>query len=177
MPPRRQFRGRGGRTIDFKQWAAAPGSILSSAAEGTFVVGSLAFLVPATILRWRGYVSAMFDETAQPGDQAAIAWGIGVFSTDAVAVGATALPDPGSEPEFPWVWYGEMFLQSREATGAGNPTSSAWGPLAQRIEIDSKGMRKVKPGESVAIVWEVDNAVGAPVIEFDTGNLRVLVGT
>ncbi len=171
MPPRRTF-VRSGKKIDYKQWAAAPGGGAQHSASATFIIGNLAFNEPATILRWRGMVSAMFDESQQVGDRASIGFGIGVFSTDAVTLGATALPDPLGEPEYPWVWWSEIDLECFVAAG-----QEAWGVGRQLLEIDSKAMRKVKPGQSVLIVGQIGNLTGAPVTIIKFGQLRVLIGT
>ena len=170
----RNTRGFRGRKIDFKQWTAAPGLLGSITTDTTTIGGSLAFSVPATILRWRGYISAFMGESgATAADRMAITCGIGIFSTDAVTLGATALPDPADEPEFPWVWWKEFVLHTEVAAGP----SGGWGIQAQRYEIDSKAMRKVKPGESALIVIQSTNAAGAPTVKLDIGQLRVLVGT
>ncbi len=63
VPRVRAFRGTG-KKIDFKSWDAAPGLITSVTTSTTTISGSLAFSIPATVLRWRGYWSAAFDETA-----------------------------------------------------------------------------------------------------------------
>ena len=168
----RTFRGTG-RKIDFKQWSAAPGLILESAAAGQFLSGNLSFNVPATILRWRGYVSAVLDETMQAGDRVVLTYGIAVLSADAIALGDTAVPDPATEPEYPWVWWKEFTLEAYVAAGH----IGGWGPNAQRYDIDSKAMRKVKPGEGIVIVGDRTNLAGAPVVNHDIGQLRVLIGT
>ena len=165
---------RPGRKIDHKSWAAAPGLILESAVDGTNISGGLSFTIPATLLRFRGYVSAMFDETAQAGDLMVLTYGVCIISTDAFNVGATAVPDPADEPEFPWIWWGEMRLNS---FGVLTDTRTGWGPAAQRIEVDSKAMRKIKPGETVTTVIQRSNTAGAPVTLVDIGQLRMLIGT
>ena len=173
----RVFARTPGKKIDFKQWASAPGLILSSSGAGIQLSGSLAFSAPATVLRWRGYVSAMFDESAMVGDEVVLTYGIAVLSTDAVTLGATAVPDPATDTDYPWVWWGEAMLRSRLATGAGEPSADAWGASAFRMEIDSKAMRKVKPAESLVIIMDRTNPVGGPTVEHDIGQLRVLLGT
>ena len=159
-----------GRKIDFKQWSAAPGLIFSSAAAGILIGGSLAFTFPATILRWRGVVTAMFDETAVAGDQVKLTYGIGVFNTASVT--AISLPLPAADTDYPWVWWNQMFLQQK-----GTGDEHAWGANNQKLEIDSKAMRKIKPEESLLLIVDRTNLVGAPVVEHFLGQLRVLIGT
>ena len=159
------------RKIDYKQWDAAPGLITEISTAISFESGSLAFTIPATILRWRGYVSAMFDETVQAGDQAVLTFGVAIVSTDAVG---SETPDPASEPSYPWIWWKEFRLDAFVASGA--PMGS-WGPAAQRYELDSKAMRKIKPRESLLIIGQSTNVTGAPAILLEVGQLRVLIGT
>ena len=159
------------RKIDFKQWNAAPGLTAEVRTTTLTVGGLLSFSSPATILRWRSYWSGILDETRQIGDEMLLIYAIGVFSTDAVVAGA--LPDPIQEPEYPWVFWDEMVLNSFSISDARAP----WGPGAQRREVDSKALRKVKPGESLVYVVQSADVSGAPVTLIDVGQLRVLIGT
>ncbi len=165
---------RRGRVIDNKEWTAIPGLSASVSTDTTTLGGNLSFNVPATILRMRskgGFFA--FDSTQQVGDAIALTWGIGLFSQDAIALGATALPDPGSEPEFPWLMWGGCSLQSFLAAGV-----NAWGVSACEIRPwDSKAMRKVKPGQGLAVVIQTEGAAGAPVTVIQYPRGRVLIGT
>ncbi len=164
---------RPGRVIDFKQWTAAPGLISTISTATTFSSGALSFTSPATILRVRGYVQAMFDATKAAGDRLILTWGLGIVSTDAFTAGAGSLPDPASEPEYPWMWWGEMRLESQLA----GPDGDAWGTANQRLEVDTKGMRRVKPGQTMVMVGQSTNVAGAPATLIDVGQMRTLIGT
>ncbi len=168
--PRRY--ARPGRTIDYKAWAFIPAFTTNVSADGTVSGASLAFTAPATILRIRGFVQANFDSNVQLGDNIRITWGIGVISSDAFTAGAASMPDPGGEAEYPWLWWGSMRLRS-EVTSQVEP----WGISAQRLEVDTKAMRKMKPGQSLVMIAEVANAAGAPATDLDFGQTRVLIGT
>ena len=172
---RRFVNTRPGKTIDYKQWTSVPGLIDSQSADTTFIGGGLSFAVPATILRVRGYVAAMFDETRQINDQMVVNFALGLVSTDAFVVGATAVPDPVAEPEYPWLWWMEMRLDAFVV--AANQASTPWGPAGQRYEVDTKAMRRVKPGETLVMVGSLSNATGAPATLLDIGQQRVLIGT
>ena len=161
------------KTIDYKQWASAPGLITEISTNVSQPSGSLGFSVPGTILRWRSYWSCMFDQTMQIGDLMVLTYGIALVSTDAVTAGA--LPDPAGEPEYPWVYWEEMRLDAFVA--GGSLTNNSWGPSAQRYEVDSKAMRKFKPGQSIVAIVQSTDASGAPVTLLDIGQLRVLIGT
>ena len=160
------------KVIDRKEWSNTLVSAFSTAVAQTNVGGTLLFLGPATILRCRGFVQASFDATVQVGDRMNIAFGLGVFSSDAVTAGAGSLPDPFAEPEFPWMWWGTMRLSAEVAAG-----SQSWGTASQRLEVDTKAMRKIKPGQSLAWVSETSGPVGAPTTDVTFGITRVLIGT
>ncbi len=119
-------------------------------------------------------IQAVMDSTVEVGDTMTTNLGLGIFSTDAVLAGAASLPDPGAEFDYPWLWYGGMTLRSSLASGV---PGSTWGPGSQSLEIDTKAMRKVKPGQSLVMVMEHTAVNGAPVVDFDMPVLRVLIGT
>ena len=164
---------RPGRTIDYKSWAAIPGLVDEILASETGSAGGLAFTEPATILRCRGYVKAMFDESMQVGDIIILAFALAIVSTDAFGVASGGgLPDPIAEPEYSWLWWGEIRLDAFTAAG-----ENAWGTSAQLLEVDTKAMRKIKPRETLTMVFEVGTIAGAPVTYIDIGQTRVLIGT
>jgi len=163
---------RSAKTIDFKQWVAIPSLRQEFSSDNTFLGGSLAFNTPATILRMRGYVSAYFDETMQAGDLMKVGFGLGIVSSDAFAAGTGSVPDPSSEPEYPWLWWGTIQLEAFIAAG-----QQVWGTSAMRLEVDSKAMRKIKPGESLTWVAQGSGGAGSPVTVIDLGQTRVLIGT
>ena len=169
--PRRTPPSRG-RKIDFKQWTSIPGIDLLASTNVTLLGGSLAFLIPATILRCRTNVYAAFDGTQQGSDRLDVTYGLGIVSTDAFAAGAGSVPDPASEPEFPWLWWYSQALRSELASA-----ENVWGVSAQFVEMDTKAMRKVKPGESLIWVVETSAAAGAPATDILIQQTRVLIGT
>ncbi len=140
---------RRGRTIDYKEWREVPSATQDISADGTFGNGILNFTAPGTILRCRAFVQAHFDSTVQTGDQIKLTFGLGIVSADAAALGPTAMPDPLGDIEYPWLWWGAMFLASEQAA----PSNGGWGPQAQRIEVDTKAMRRFKPEE--ALTWVI----------------------
>ncbi len=163
-------RSHGGKVIDFKAWLAMLAVDSQVSTAGTAAGGFIDFTSPATILRCRGYVQGYLDPTKQVGDTMALGFAIGIVSTD--ARGAGVLPDPFEEPEYPWLWHGTMFLRAEIAAGA-----EAWGLSAQRLEVDTKAMRRIKPGQSLVYAIERASVAGAPVTEITTGFTRVLIGT
>ncbi len=164
---------RVGRKIDFKQWESIPRVLNESASDTIVSGGSIGFLIPATILRCRGRVWAQFDATMQVGDRMDLTFALGIISTDAFTLGATAFPDPAGEPEYPWLWWDQITLNSELTAGH----TGGFGPEAQMLEIDTKAMRKVKPGESLFFCWQQSGASGAPVTIVNQSLIRVLIGT
>ena len=163
---------RPGKKIDFKQWVGVPTGSQNVTADGTFVgPGILNFLEPGTILRVRGRIQVGFNQAGLAAtDLAVLTFGLGVFSTDAVTLGVTALPDPAAEPEYPWMWYGSVAMFS--------PSADTADPRIQQVlVVDTKAMRKVKPGESLAMVGQYVNSAGNPSIKVISETLRVLFGT
>ncbi len=164
--------GRPGKTIDYKQWFAIPFLRQESGTDGTLSGGAIGFLVPATILRMRGYVQVSLDATKQVDDRVLVTFGLAIMSTDAFLLGPTSFPDPADEPEFPWLWWAQMQLEAYVTAG-----EEAWGMTAQRLEVDSKAMRKVKPGQSLVWVAQKSDTAGAVVSNLVFGETRVLIGT
>ena len=162
---------RPAKKIDFKSWTSILELNLETGVAGTFSGASLAFTGPATILRARGFVSARMDETQQAGDIMRVIFALGVISTDAFVLGPTAFPDPGGNPEYPWLWWGSMHLESHAAAAA-----QAYGISNQYMEVDTKAMRKMKPGESLVWIVQTAGPAGAPVTQITFGQTRVLIG-
>ncbi len=164
---------RGSGTRQKKEWNGLGTSSVNMTANGTFIAGTLAFAIPGTVLRIIGEYTISPTGSIVDGDRAIVSVGIGQFSTDAVALGATAMPDPEDEPEFPWLYYKSHSLVYRGASTVGNELSA--GSLRQSIDIRS--MRKFKPRESFSVVLEYDDLAGTPAVTFQMGVMRVLFGT
>jgi len=127
----------------------------ASAYLGTFSILS----TPATLMRVRGQVYVQLDPAAVD-ERATILCGIGVFTEDAVAAGvAPEFTTNGGDEEFGgWLWTGALFVSS----GAGTllDTTASGFTFAAHLEIDSKAMRRLKPQDRVAFVFQAP-AVGA----------------
>ena len=162
----------GGKVIDFKTWTGIDLANSNITANGKVVGNGVSFTSQSTLLRTRGFVSASFDATQQVGDQMAITFGLAVVSADASAAGAASVPGPSGDIEYPWLWWGAMFLQSTLASGV-----NAWGTSAQRLEVDSKAMRRVTSLQTLLWVAEATISSGAPVTSLTFGETRVLIGT
>ena len=170
MAFRRAVVARPGKKIDFKSWTDLLGISLSTAAASTILGTSLAFGSPATILRMRGQILLNFDAAADNSRQN-VGIGIGIISSDAFAAGAGSVPDPLSETDYPWLWWSTIPLVN-DLQIAGESLQLA---VVARVEVDSKAMRKVKPGQSLAVIYQTSAAVSATNIQ--QANIRVLIGT
>ena len=160
------------KKIDFKQWDALPSISLALDTATTIIGGSFAFSIPATILRIRGMLLVTLDNAAE-GDDTFLTAALGMVSSDAAALGATAMPDPGSEPEYPWLWWASIPLFATQSITGVDPSFSTVSGAA-RLEVDSKAMRKVKPGESLIWVFQGTDTV---LKDLDVGQTRVLIGS
>ena len=65
-----------------------------------------------------------------------------------------------------------MTLQSTLKLAGDANTSDIFG--AARHMIDSKAMRRIRPGESLAVVVQTNNGVG---VDINIGEIRTLIGT
>ncbi len=162
--------GRGRRQV--KHWHTMGNLRLQLTGDGTTAGPTLGLLTdPFTILRMIGEYTLSPTSAPAANDGALVTVGIGVFSGDAVALGATALPDPVEEAEYPWLYWAShpMFY----ATTSADP-SSASGSL--RHTYDIRSMRKVKPREDVAMAIQYVDISGAPPLTINVAGNRVLIG-
>ena len=162
---------RTGRVIDFKSWLGIPSISLTLTASTTVIGASLAFQGPATILRCRGRLLFHLDETQQASDEVKIGCGLGIVSTDAFTLGATAMPDPSGDPEFPWLWWDELTFSSSLAAA-----EETFGSTTREVIVDTKAMRKIKPAESLGWVFQYTDITGTPLVDLNVSQTRVLVG-
>jgi hypothetical protein len=155
-----------------KEWNSLAGIALGMTASNTFLGSSLAFNSSYTVLRMLGEYVITPTSSPQALDNAIVTVGIGVVSSDAYAVGASAVPDPASEPNYPWLyWASHPFFFG--ATGA-DPASEA---CSVRHSFDVRSMRKLKARESLALVVEYADIAGTPALKFTAGSTRVLLAS
>ncbi len=164
MPDR--FRGGSRRQ---KVWERIASAQLALTANGTFVGNRLTALGGRTILRMLGEVTVGPTSAPTALDSVLITVGIGVVSDDAFALGPTALPDPGEDPEYPWLfwWQFPLFF-------AGTSVDGGNAQISGRKGFDIRSMRKMKNSESLGWVVQYEDVVGTPPIHLDIGTLRLL---
>ena len=150
-------RGRhgSGRRPDYA-WAGIGDSLLAvdpGAAAQTLGSSSL-LAVPQTLVRLRGRIFAQLDAAAVD-ERIGVIVGVGVFDTDQVTAGAfPEFTTDGATEEFGgWMWVGTLFVSSGAEGAIVNEG------LFDRIDVDSKAMRRVKPNEQVVVVVEAPSAL------------------
>ncbi len=154
-----------------KQWSNLPEDSLAMVAGGIQPVTELAFAEAGTVLRMIGGFAIGPTSAPTAGDSVIITTAIGVVSSDAAALGATAMPDPRTEPEYPWLyWNSQTFFFP---TASADPTAPQSG---SRVVFDIRSMRKLKPRESLVRIVEYTDLAGTPPMQHGSGPTRVLIG-
>jgi len=127
----------------------------------TFTQTILEGLVPATIVRVRGMVTIVSDQSAAP-ESIGGAFGMVVVKQTAATAGVASVPSPITEiVEDGWFVYAPYLGTARDSTSNYD----------FRLDIDSKAMRKLQDGDAIALVGE--NGAGFSGVEI-SGILRLL---
>ena len=141
---------RSGRKTDYS-WAGM-GDLQSGIDVGNaafFGTTGSSVLTPQTLTRVRGTIGATLD-AAGVDELVMVLCGLGVFTEDAFAAGAAPeFTNDGTDAEYPWVWTGAIYLSS------GSEAAIVPDHLSGSIEVDSKAMRRLKPGQVIAMVFEL----------------------
>ena len=131
-------------------WSAAVASddlTLSATARAVWSTGAVPSVEGLTIVRTRGQGMLTLASATGAGDGFRGAMGIGIVSDEAFAIGATAMPGPLTQAEWPgWMWHQFFVLQAVTATIADGVNANS---AVYRFEIDSKAMRKVPVGMTI----------------------------
>ncbi len=132
-------------------WGTGVGSTAPTTINGTqtsIIGGSIVPGVDGlTIIRIRGYIELVMDAIAAAQDGFTGAFGICLVTTDAFAVGITAMPDPVGDAHWDG-WFYHRFFSFHAAAGAvSNELRLAW-------ELDSKAMRKFPAGMNAVLLLE-----------------------
>ena len=155
-----------------KSWAFLLSSQVDLTGDATAAGPSLFFPESgSTILRMLGEYNVGLTPggTFAASDEVVIGLGLAILSTDAVALGATAFPDPIAEPDYPWVYWAVHPISVFDASPMGIEVSSF---LRHRFDIRS--MRKVGARESLVWVAEYADISGTPPVTVNWGSTRVL---
>ena len=114
-------------------------------------VGIASGEAPVTLVRTRGRWQTNIAAVAARGIDR-IVFGMIVVSSDAFAIGVTALPGPISDPENDWIVWSP--LMNSHGTDTAQDVE-----FNDRVELDSRGMRKLKLGDVLAVMFEVESDV------------------
>ena len=152
----RTSRGAPAQRVRHKmEWAyatnAALGQDLTSVVP-TAVIDLFTLTEPRTLRRLRGKVMVQLDAGA-PDEKANIAMGIIVVNERALAVGVSAMPSPVADGGDDWIWYGVASVNS------GTEAAILPEYLTDRMEIDSKAMRKLHADERIVFIIEPSTVV------------------
>ena len=141
-------RGRGRRT-DYV-WAnfgdRENAQDLSSVA-GIFGSTGFTFTVAGTLTRVRGRIAVTLDPAAVD-EHAMILAGLMIVSADGFSAGNAPEIFTGFADEASWVWQGQLYVSS------GAEAAIVTDQLSTELVVDTKAMRKVKPGQTLALVFQ-----------------------
>ncbi len=153
-----------------KVWSAIPSFTANMTADNTFAIASVGNFAGNTVLRMLGEYGVAPTSAPSTTDQAKCTIGIGVVSTDAFNVGASAMPDPAGEPGYPWLYWAEHPLFYSATT---QDAASAVGTVRQAFDI--KSMRKVTDRQSLVFIFQYTDILGAPPLTMAASQTRVLI--
>ncbi len=159
-------RGRSGRRTDYS-WLGVNdiASDVDIGGAAQFLGTATTFGSAGTLVRIRGRAFAQLD-TGGINERATLILGLGVFQNDAVLAGiAPEFNTDGASSEYSWIWTGALFVSSCSEAAIVDDS------LFDRIEIDTKAMRRIKPNEVLAMVIE---APAAGALD-QTGTIDVMV--
>jgi len=153
-----------------KLWVGVGGGSVAFTVDATAIVpGSFAFTSPQTVLRCLFEYIILPTVAPVAGDIATVLVALAKVSSDAAALGATAMPDPLTEEGFPWLYWASHPL-------AFNNGTNATGEVNARVRhtVDVRTQRKFQSNESLVVVAQYEDSVGAPPLTLVTGGMRVL---
>jgi len=153
-----------------KQWEGISGSETHFTADATSIFGSFQPTTPMTVMRLLGEYTISPTSSPAANDSVSIGVGVCVVSSDAFAVGASAVPEPFGDQAYPWLYWAVHPLHYPD-TNADPAAQSG----SVRAMIDVKSMRKLK-GDRETLIWvgSYFNIAGNPPLSVVAGALRVL---
>ena len=154
-----------------KQWSFIPAISINMSGDATVIGGSIAFGSGGqTVLRMIGEYTIGLSGAPVAGDDAFVVVAIGKVSTDAATLGATAMPDPAGEPDYPWLFWQSHGFRYNDAEISPDMANGS-----VRHAFDIRSQRKFGPGESLAMVFQYANDTGDPPLAVTVAHTRVLI--
>ena len=170
MAGRRGFQHRSPRSSGLsRDWGLGPGGVAQQTitASGVVILGSGVTSTGAalTLMRTRGLLHLYLTSATAAGDGYTGAMGIIVVSDQAFAAGVASMPSPANEAESNgWLYHQFLSVHAGEAGGlSGGPEGS------QRVDVDSKAMRKFDSEQTVVAILEVtETGTAVANVAFDS---------
>ena len=155
-----------------KMWIGAsfgPATVPALTAQLFSILSAGALLLrPFTILRTRFDLTVESDQvlvTERPSGS----YGKIIVTDSAAAAGATAIPDPSTDPEADWFVY--QGFNTTMIVGPNGYNEGIFPDAVARWQVDSKAMRKVGPDDNV--VSMVTNISAAGLILGTSGRMLI----
>jgi len=124
----------------------------------------------ATFIRLRGLLDWFLVSSTSAGDGFFGAFGVGVVATPAFTAGAASLPGPITEADWDgWLYHTFVSIHEGSPDGPGNAGD-------QRIEVDSKAMRKADGDMTLVAVLEIVEIGTASASLFFDSRMLVKLG-
>ena len=160
VPFRGQSRSR--RNTD---WGFGVDMVNQIITTSTKILGTTSLTIgeQATLVRMRGHLHLICEVSGGVDNGFNGAAGIALVNSDAFAQGINSIPGPQTDSNWDsWIWHSFFDVRTITATIADGVNA---GVAHQRIEIDSKAMRKWDPAETLVLMVEA--------VENGTATLRI----
>ncbi len=166
MARRRGFPARGLRSPGrLTAWALGPnetGVAFTTVTQGLWTTGVALTSGKATIVRIRGYIELMIQASSAVDGGFSGAIGLGLVTTPAFDIGATAVPGPVTELDWDgWMWHHFFSIRTMTATIADGANAYS---AVQKIDIDTKAMRRFDEDMTLIGVIETGAESGAATL-------------
>ncbi len=170
MAVRRGFRRAAVRRPTFWEGAIAQMSLASGGASVATIVSeaNLEAVPNGTIVRVRGSVLVQATAAGAVDAESIVNWGIMLVNAPAFAAGIASLPTPRTDIGSDWLAWGSTGIHAHSTAVAGNELSAM-----ERIEVDSKAMRKVGLNQVLVFTAE-DSVITSTIVSSLVISLRVL---
>ena len=125
-------------------------SVTTTLVKGTGDFGIILGTAAATLVRTRGVVRVAQQTNSGVSVVITGAWALKIVSSDAFNAGVASLPGPLSDDGTDFFAYGAIVLTQFGATASITDPG-----VFQHFEVDSRGMRKMKSGDTIVLVVEL----------------------
>ena len=162
---------RTGRRVDYVWEGIGAGGATASVTTTAILQEIVAIADARTLYRVRGELLAFLTTSGAANSVKMLAVGLIVVSTEALAAGVASISSPLSDLNAPWLWHGFMICGRTTVTEGEDSFMTS-----NRLTVDSKSMRRLKPNQSIVFVAQPQNLAGTETIQISMG-FRVLTGS